>query len=281
METVRQKDFFQRLLDMESRIDSRELDWYVANLDTKVMDYWAVRHPGRLVRSTETGSPVPQRCTISEFLDATGVLDPFLDRDTVGLAAAQAAVINPWGFVGFQFGEPLLIDLQYYRPAMEDVVVDGQQLSVPSYYASSLPDTAWRDGRTSSLYQDESTGRWRVGTDVNRWQGTFTGRDGVHSFEDLRRYDCQLAILRRSLRHSVTILNRHFGKSGQDLWTAGADLPAPASLLGAAHLAGPFGVVAYLQHGQPHRDETGTSMTTYLDAFADITITPEDLGMMV
>ncbi|MEV6610654.1 hypothetical protein [Kutzneria sp. NPDC051319] len=279
METVRRTDFFQRLLDMESRIDSRDLGWYTANLDTEAMDYWAVRQPGRLVRSVETGAPLPRRCTIAEFLAATGVLDLFQDRETIGLAAVQAAVINPWGFVGFQFGEPLLIDLQYYRPAMEDAVVDGQQVGVPSFYASTLPDSTWRDGKTSVLYQDEATGRWRIGTDVNRWQGTFTGRDGVHSFDDLRTYDCQLAILRRSLRHTVTILDRHFATTGCDIWTAGPDVPSPASLLGAAHLAGPFGVVAYLEHGRPHHDEAGTSMTTYLEAFADVTVTPHDLGV--
>ena len=260
-------DFFQRLLDIESRIDSRDLDWYVANLDVEVMDYWAVWRPGRLVRSAETGSPVPAKCTIREFLTGTGVLDLFLARDTIGLAAVQAAVVNPWGFVGFQFGEPLLIDLQYYRPARTD--------GVPAFYAPALPDETWRDGRTSSRYQDESTGRWLLGTDVNRWAGTFTGRDGVHSFDDLRTYDCQLAILRRSLRHTVTILDQHFEKTGRDLWTSGL---APAGLLAAAHLAGPFGVVGYLENGRSRSDEAGTPLTRYLAAFADVVLTPEDLA---
>ncbi|MFJ4923708.1 hypothetical protein [Streptomyces sp. NPDC088725] len=270
-------DFFQRLLDLESRIESQNVEWYVENFENKVIDYWAVERPGRLKRSPETGSPIREESTVSEFLDKTGVLDLFRNRDSVGLKSVQSAVINPWGFVGFQFGEPLLMDLQYYRPVMETVVVDGERLVVPSYYASSLPETTWRDGTTSCLYQNESTGRWQVGTDVNRWQGTFTGRDGVNSFEDLRRYDCQTAILRRSLRHSVNILNKYFGKNGQDLWTAGEDYPTPASLLGACHLCGPFGVVAYLESGQLRSDEAGTSISTYLKAFADVTIASHDV----
>jgi hypothetical protein len=269
--------FARRLLDLESRIDSTNLDWYLDNLDNEVMDYWAVRRPGRLVRSAGTGSPVAERITVAEFLRRTGVADLFADRATAGLDAVQSAVINPWGFVGFQFGETLLIDLQYYRPATATAQVDGQEVRVPSYYAPALPDSTWRDGTTSHVYLDEAIGRHRAGTDVNEWQGTFTGRDGVHSFADLRRPGCQQAILRRSLRHNADILNRHFAKTGRDVWTAGEDQPSPASLLGAAHLCGPFGVLAYLESRHEHRDEAGTPITAYLDAFADIHLTPDDL----
>ncbi|MEV4596371.1 hypothetical protein AB0K15_03100 [Amycolatopsis sp. NPDC049253] len=49
--------FPRRLLDLESRLDSRNLDWYVENLDNPVMDYWRVERPGRFVRDAETGAP--------------------------------------------------------------------------------------------------------------------------------------------------------------------------------------------------------------------------------
>jgi hypothetical protein len=280
MNKTKPAGFTRRLLDLESRIDSGNLDWYVDNLEAEVMDYWAVERPGRLIRLPDTGSPVAERVTVSQFLDRTGVLDLFTDRDAVGLSAVQAAVVNPWGFVGFQFGEALLIDLQYYRPAMESVVIDGEELTVPSYYAPSLPESTWRAGTTSCVHQDDATGRWRVGTDVNRWQGTFTGRDGVHGFADLRRHDSQLAILRRSLRHNAGILDKYFAKLGRDVWTAGEDYPPPASLLGAAHLCGPFGVLAYLESGQRPTDEAGTSITAYLKAFSDVTMTPDELHVV-
>jgi hypothetical protein len=270
--------FTRRLLDLESRLNSRNVDWYLDNLHEPVMDYWQVERPGRLVRDPATGAPVTDRITIAEFLRRTGVAEAFDNRDRAGITAVQAAVVNPWGFVGFQFGEALLIDLQYYRPVREAVVVDGEEVKVPSYYAPALPESTWRGGTTSHVHHDDGIGAWRVGTDVNEWRGTFTGRDGIHSFADLRRYDNQLAVLRRSLRHNAGILNRHFARFGHDLWTAGEGYPAPAALLGAAHLCGPYGVLVYLENGQGRTDEAGTSITAYLDAFSDVELTPDDLG---
>ncbi|MEW2500539.1 hypothetical protein ACQPXB_03185 [Amycolatopsis sp. CA-161197] len=266
--------FARRLLDLESRLDSRNLDWYVDNLDNPVMDYWQVERPGRLMRDAETGAPVTDRITIAEFLRRTGTAELF--ERSAGITAVQAAVINPWGFVGFQFGEGLLIDLQYYRPVREAVVLDGEEVKLPSYYAPALAERTWRGGTTSHVHLDEGTGHWRIGTDVNEWRGTFTGRDGIHSLADLRDHDRQLAVLRRALRHNASILDRHFAKSGGDLWSSSD--PSPASLLGAAHLCGPYGVLAYLESGQSRSDEAGTSITAYLDAFADVELTPDDLG---
>ncbi|MFE5096889.1 hypothetical protein ACFRCI_42930 [Streptomyces sp. NPDC056638] len=268
--------FSRRLLDLESRLDSRNLGWYSDNLDEPVMDYWRVERPGRLVRDPATGAPVTERITIAEFLARTGVANLFAERDTVGITAVQAAVVNPWGFVGFQFGEALLIDLQYYRPVREAVVLDGEEVKVPSYYAPALAERTWRGGTTSHVHYDEGIGGPRVGTDVNEWRGTFTGRDGVHSFADLRRYDNQLAVLRRALRHNAGILNRHFAKSGRDLWSSAE--PSPASLLGAAHLCGPHGVLAYLDNGSRPTDEAGTPITAYLRAFSGVELMPDDLG---
>ncbi|MGW5690908.1 hypothetical protein ACWEWX_08085 [Streptomyces asiaticus] len=268
--------FSRRLLDLESRLDSRNLRWYSDNLDEPVLDYWRVERPGRLVRDPVTGAPVTERITIAEFLSRTGVAGLFAERDTVGITAVQAAVINPWGFVGFQFGEALLIDLQYYRPVRVAVVLDGEEVKVPSYYAPALPEGTWRGGTTSHVHRDEGIGGYRVGTDVNEWRGTFTGRDGIHSFADLRRFDNQLAVLRRALRHNAALLNRHFAKSGRDLWSSTE--PSPASLLGAAHLCGPYGVLAYLDNSSRPADEAGTSITAYLRAFSDIALAPGDLG---
>ncbi|MET9915069.1 hypothetical protein ABZZ74_51965 [Streptomyces sp. NPDC006476] len=268
--------FSRRLLDLESRIDSRKLGWYSDNFDEPVMDYWRVERPGRLVRDPTTGAPVTERITIAEFLARTGVADLFVERDTVGITAVQAAVVNPWGFVGFQFGEALLTDLQYYRPMRGVVVLDGEEIKVPSYYAPALPESTWCGGTTSHVYHDEDINGPRIGTDVNEWRGTFTGRDGIDSFADLRRYDNQLAVLRRALRHNARILNRHFAKSGRDLWSSAES--SPASLLGAAHLCGPYGVLAYLDNGIRPTDEAGTSITAYLRAFSDVELTPDDLG---
>jgi hypothetical protein len=270
-------EFFRRLLDRESNIDSDRLDWYAANLDTAVMDYWAVDHPGRLRRSWETGAPVPQRATVAQFLARTGVLELFLRRETVGLAAVQSAVVNPWGFVGYQFGEAMLIDLGYYEPARETVRIEGESYELPAYYSAGLPDATWRGGRTRHVHHDDDAGAVRIGTDVNEWRGRFTGRDGVWSFGDLRRQDGQAAILRASLRHNAEILGGWFDEHGRDVWNPGPGCPAPAALLAAAHLCGPYAVLEHLAHARPRSDEAGTPLTAYLDEFADVPLGPADL----
>jgi hypothetical protein len=265
------------LLDRESNIDSRLLDWYVANSGLQVVDYWAVEQPGRLRRSPDSGAPIREKITFSDFLRRTGVFELFEMRDSIGIEAAQSAVINPWGFVGYQFGEALLIDLGYYRPAQTDIVVDGRDLRVPSYYVSTLAPSTWRNGRTHCAHQDAASGSWLVATDVNSWQGTFTGKDGLRSFEDLRRHDCQRSILRSALRHSAEVLNGWLEQHGQNLWAMPAGGPSPAGLLAASHLCGPFAVVEYLRTGRLSADEAGTSIAAYLQEFAQVDLTSEDL----
>lgn len=277
MTTTPPSEFFLFLLDIESNIDSRELARIVADLETSELDYWSVEHPGRLVRQTGDGSPVRDRISVAEFLERTGVSDLFARLGSIGIRAVQAAVINPWGFVGYQFGEPLLIDLQYYRPAIEEVDFGGEIISVPSYYASSLPESTWQSGRRSFLFFDELSGHFRVGTDVNTWRGTFTGKDGVNSFEDLRRFQCQVAILRGSLRRSAAVVDRQLRRMGDSLWASGDRPWTAAGLMAASHLGGPHSVVEYLRTGAEHADEAGTAIGRYIEKFASVSLTEEDL----
>ena len=248
-------------------------------MDSAVLDYWVVERPGRLRRSWETGDPLRERITVREFLRRTDVLDHFARRAQTGIEAVQAAVINPWGFVGFQFGEPLLIDLEYYRPAVVSAVIAGEAIELPSYYAGpeTMPET-WRHGRRSFLSSSgDSRTNWREATDVNTWRGTFTGKDGVRSLADLRRPGAQFAILRRSLRHSMAILSEQEGSPFRDPWDGSRGGPPLAGLLAASHLCGPYAVAEYLSSGALRADEAGTSIATYLDEFADIPLAPEDI----
>jgi hypothetical protein len=256
-------DFFRLLLDVESRIDSTE------QAPHKAVDYWAVERPGRLTRSWDDGTPVRERITRGEFLERTGVAGV----ESADITDVQSAVINPWGFVGYQFGEPLLIDLGYYRPATETVTVDGAEVALPSYYASQLPESTWRHGNRSQVFHDEYSRQTRVGTDVNSWRGTFTGKDGVRSLDDLRTYASQVLVLRSSLRRSASVLQRQLARDGQSLW----DGSKAAGLLAAAHLGGAASVVEYLRSGAEHADEAGTPITAYLDAFAAVPLTEDDL----
>lgn len=267
-------DFFGALLDLESNIDSARVGAAAGDDDLPDLDYWAVETPGRLRRHPDSGEPVGERITFSEFLVRTGVAEL---RRTHGLTAAQHAVINPWGFVGYQFGEPLLIDLQYYRPAVETVTIEGVAHRLPSYYAGSLPVSTWRAGRTSHLFEDEFSGLLRIGTDVNTWRGTFTGRDGITCLDDLRTARGQRAVLRRSLHRNATILENHLSRHGHSMWSGDPGLPPPAALLAACHLSGPQSVIGHLATSTPYRDETGTSLTSYLERFAGFRLTREQI----
>ncbi|MBE8520443.1 hypothetical protein ILP97_23640 [Amycolatopsis sp. H6(2020)] len=263
--------FFTRLLDRESNIDSAKLAWYEENLDREVLDYWAVDAPGRVRRAWDTGEALRERVTVREFLSRTGVFRLFADRARLGIEAVQAAVVNPWGFVGFQFGEPLLMDLGYYEP--ETVTTKANPAGLPVYYAGPVAPETWRHGRTSFVPPGEN----RVATDVNTWRGTFTGKDGVRSLADLRTLGAQVTILRSSLRHSLAVLGELAGPLAGDPWDGSWPGPAPAALLAACHLCGPYGVAAHLASGSAPSDEAGTPITAYLTEFADVELTREDV----
>jgi hypothetical protein len=266
-------DFFRLLLDIESKIDSSDLDQFMAGLHDRTVDYWAVERPGRLSRTWNEGAPVRERITGAEFLERTGVLGLFNLGD---ITAVQSAVINPWGFVGYQFGESLLIDLGYYRPAVEKVPVDGTEVMLPSYYASHLPESTWRHGNRSQVFDDELSRQTRVGTDTNTWRGTFTGKDSVNSFDDLRTSACQTAVLRTSLRRSAAVIEKQLARTGDSLWTE-RDGRTAAGLLAAAHLGGSWSVVEYLMSGAEGTDEAGTSIAAYLKEFAEVPLSKDEL----
>jgi hypothetical protein len=263
------EDFFGLLLEIESNIPSAA---------PPMVDYWAVQRPGRLRRSFADGEPIPERITFQEFLVRTGVAELYGSGSAAEVQAARFAVMNPWGFVGYQFGEALLIDLHYYEPAGEEAVVDGRPERLPSYYTSALAPSTWRHGRTRLVFHDEDARVRRVGTDVNEWSGTFTGQDGICSLEDLRTKAGQLAVLRGSLRRNAEIVDGHLRSHDEDLWSPRPGQPGPAAILAACHLCGPWAITAWLTDGEVRRDEAGTALTTYLDRFSQVPLSPQDIA---
>jgi hypothetical protein len=263
------EDFFELLLEIESNIPAAA---------PPIVDYWSVERPGRLRRSFADGEPVPERITFREFLLRTGVAELYGSGSTAELRAARCAVMNPWGFVGYQFGEALLIDLHYYEPAEEEAVVDGRPQRLPSYYASALAPSTWRHGRTRLAFHDLDARMHRVGTDVNEWSGTFTGKDGIHSLADLRAEAGQLAVLRDSLRRNAEIVQSQLQSRDGDLWSPAPGRPGPAAILAASHLCGPWAVRAWLTDGAVRRDEAGTALTTYLNRFSPVSLSPQDIA---
>ncbi|WP_127079223.1 hypothetical protein [Dulcicalothrix desertica] len=147
---------------------------------------------------------------------------------------------NQWGFIGkYQFGEALLIDLGYYQAQV--------------YYG---------DGK---------------GTDRNYWRGTWTGKDGINSKQDFlnNKNNAQERAINQAFKLQLSRLNAELqqnGRSVRDFLGKRIGLRGTvvtvSGLLAASHLRGPGATAQMLLRGTDSRDETGTSIFTYLEEFA-------------
>ncbi|WP_299473499.1 hypothetical protein [uncultured Roseibium sp.] len=148
--------------------------------------------------------------------------------------------MNSLGFVGFQFGEALLIDLGYY----DDDVFYGN------------------------------------GASTNSWDGNWTGKNDVNSLEDFTTKDAQNVAIQEAFGYNLQVLENQLGNSGQSLsdfigQTAsytqnGETVTVELTLTGvlaAAHLRGAWGTASLLQSGAVSTDEYGTSILQYIDQF--------------
>jgi len=147
---------------------------------------------------------------------------------------------NILGFVGYQFGEALLIDLGYY----DDDVFYGN------------------------------------GAALNTWDGTWTGKNGVTSLDQFKTKAAQEVAIQEAFGHNLKIIQDGLGNSGQSLddfigttrtyIQNGQPVEVELSLTGimaAAHLRGAFGTLALLQGGSVSSDEFGTSILRYIEQF--------------
>ncbi|WP_306142981.1 hypothetical protein [Roseibium sp. MMSF_3412] len=148
--------------------------------------------------------------------------------------------MNSLGFVGFQFGEALLIDLGYY----DDTVFYGN------------------------------------GAATNTWDGTWTGKNGVTSLQDFTTKDAQTVAIQEAFGYNLEVLETQLAGSGQSLsdfigqtasytqngQTVTVELTL-TGILAAAHLRGAWGTASLLQGGAVSTDEYGTSILQYIDQF--------------
>ena len=147
---------------------------------------------------------------------------------------------NFLGFVGYQFGEALLIDLGYYRDDF--------------YYGN--------------------------GAAKNTWGGQFTGKNGINSLDDLKTDVQELVIRDAFTSNFNVIENglNAQGRSLDDLVgrtvtyedTNGGTVEVELSLTGimaASHLRGAFGTLQLLTGGGASADENGTSILQYIEQF--------------
>ncbi|MFV1464547.1 MULTISPECIES: calcium-binding protein [unclassified Phaeobacter] len=148
---------------------------------------------------------------------------------------------NSLGFVGYQFGEALLIDLGYYQ---DDV-----------YYLG--------------------------GDIINRWDGTWTGKNGVNSLDDFKSHAAQDTAINEAFGYNFEMLSYYLGRQGRSISdfvgetvtyrdVNGAMVDVTLSLTGlmaAAHLRGASGLATLLLSDTASTDEYGTSILKYVKDF--------------
>jgi len=147
---------------------------------------------------------------------------------------------NSLGFVGFQFGEALLIDLGYYE---DDV-----------YYGN--------------------------GAATNTWDGTWTGKNGATSLDAFMTKEVQDQAILDAFGYNLSVIENGLAQSGESLndylgetftyYDNGAPVEVTLTLTGvlaAAHLRGAWGTLSLLQSGTVSTDEYGTSILKYVEQF--------------
>ncbi|WP_171095559.1 MULTISPECIES: hypothetical protein [unclassified Ruegeria] len=148
--------------------------------------------------------------------------------------------MNSLGFVGYQFGEALLIDLGYYT---DDV-----------YYGN--------------------------GAASNTWDGNWTGKNGVNSLEDFMTEAAQERAIQEAFGYNLQVIETGLGYQGESLddyigttrtyIDNGQEVTVTLTMTGimaAAHLRGAWGTLSLLQGGDVSVDEYGTSILRYIDQF--------------
>ncbi|MBD0347422.1 MAG: LysM peptidoglycan-binding domain-containing protein [Coleofasciculus sp. Co-bin14] len=165
----------------------------------------------------------------------------------------QYKVENSLGFMGkYQFGEPLLIDLGYYKA---DV-----------FYGN--------------------------GADKNYWRGTWTGKSGINSQEQFKNSpDVQEAAIREAFnlnwqRVNSTLeaegqsVNNYIGQSKTfvDNGVSKTITISLSGILAGAHLRGPYGVAKLLLNNEISHDEFGTSILRYIEEYGGYNVTPADFS---
>ncbi|GLX79786.1 hypothetical protein tinsulaeT_31260 [Thalassotalea insulae] len=274
------QDFLDSVRNFESGINPYLADFYAQNLNNPVYTYAKVTAPGRLVRDCATGSMVSEPTTINEFFTKLGIDDiynPATPNDAQMFKQMQYNSMNAWGFVGYQLGEAVLIDSGYYSPNV--VTIDGVEYD--SFYMF-VDDSTWIGCKTEALAEIPGSGGNKVYvTDINKWQGTFTGRNGVNSFADLVKPEKQELVMRDAMRFNYSVIsglledaNMTWTQALAKTWPGYDDDNNPitiqatmSGILAAAHLRGAWGVGALLTKDQITCDELGTCITKYVYKF--------------
>lgn len=254
-------DFRAKMLAFESGISADRFDWYVENLDHKIVPYAQVLRPGRCIRDRDTGKVLSTHLTVREYFQSLGVDELFCEDDRDCISAMQYKSMNALGFVGYQFGEAALQALGYYKPSLSDSTNMLFPPGLQILYRGEVDIIAWRHGRTHILIDSETPAV--IASDVNCWEGQFTGKSGVHALEDLFQKKQQEVIMLDLLAKNSAMLKESLVEA----------LPLPAGVtwsgvLAAAHLCGAQGTLCHLRDGRATADEFNTPIQRYLNEFS-------------
>ncbi len=274
------QQFLNTMRAFESGIDPAKAAFYRQNLDQPVYNYAQVTAPGQIVRHPGTGSMIPEATTIREFFQKLGV-NSFYSEYPADEAAMfrtmQYNSLNAWGFIGYQLGEAVLISAGYYSPKQ---VTQGNE-TLDSFYIF-LPDSTWANGVKQARSEiPGSGGNYILATDTNLWQGSFVGKNGVNSFNDLKIPDKQEVVIRDVMRFNYGVMSELLAKANMTWAQAlakswpgkdenGNNITVQATmsgLLAAAHLRGALGTADLLINNTMSCDELGTCITTYVHKF--------------
>jgi hypothetical protein len=276
------EDFLNAILIRESTIDPAQSAYYTKNFNVpNAQEYPKVDYPGRVVRDNN-GDPVDAEFSIKEYFAAINVLQFFHpgDTDINDFHKMQGATTNYLGFIGFQFSEQDAHVLGYYNYALDSN-------NYPIYYVD-VPNSTWANGVRDKIMLFPDSG-WVHVTDVNKWGGKFTGKDGIDSIKDFMDYDKQFIVAKAHFEFKHDNLVKFLAaQGGQDISyyigkvyrysecvppitpppTGDAVTITMSGLLAGAHLRGAQGDVNLLLKHICGADEAGTSILAYLHEFA-------------
>lgn len=279
-------NFLNSLLTFESGIDPDRHDWYVANLDVPVLECPVTTSPGQVVRDLQTGRHRIAMVTVADYFRSLGVFEHFDPADPGSLRLMQYRSTNAWGYIGYQLGEEVLREAGYYEPAKLKVEFEGCAIICPVIHIGGVPVSNWTGGRRERLLET-GDGSFTVATDVNRWEGVFTGRNDVASLEDLMLPAAQELIIREVIGNNLRSLTRGLGEAGVSLtdcfalhWLASPKAAASSlevrctlsGIVACCHLCGSAATLDLLTSSAVPQDELGTSALDYMARFGGYAI---------
>ena len=282
-------DFLRELLDFESGLTVKNLALFKANYNnpdavnyvaTHIRDADGVRYP-----TWVNGALQYKKMTYKEYFTVLGVDDIWVADEANGGATEETLLkmqfrsLNWLNYVGYQVGEAVLFESGYYIPPAA-TTASGEKTY--KYYVWTELD--WADDQYEQEYLMDGAITPIIVTRANTWLGTFTGKHGVNSLEDLRTVDGQNFAIRDVMWHNVDTIYGLIDASSQSLsdvfkksfdWSGGGETGTVnvtmSGILAAAHLSGAQGTTKLLLDGTISVDENGTSNTYYMNMFGGTT----------